>query len=37
MPPVGDTWSQDEIDALAGYVKKNIYKAAAPAGATSGG
>jgi cytochrome c oxidase subunit II len=36
MPPVGDTWTQAEIAALAGYVKKHIYKAA-PAGATSGG
>jgi cytochrome c oxidase subunit 2 len=36
MPPVGDTWSPDEINALAAYVKKHIYKAA-PAGATSGG
>jgi cytochrome c oxidase subunit 2 len=36
MPPVGDTWSQEEIDALATYVKRHIYKAA-PAGATSGG
>jgi cytochrome c oxidase subunit 2 len=36
MPPVGDTWTQDEIDALAGYVKKHIYKSA-PGGATSGG
>jgi cytochrome c oxidase subunit 2 len=34
MPPVGDTWSKAEFDALAAYVKKNIYK---PAGATSGG
>jgi cytochrome c oxidase subunit 2 len=36
MPPVGDTWTQDEIDALAAYVKKHIYKSA-PVGATSGG
>jgi len=36
MPPVGDTWTQDEIDALAAYVKKHIYKSA-PTGATSGG
>jgi glycerol-3-phosphate O-acyltransferase len=36
MPPVGDTWTQSEINALAAYVKKHIYKAAA-AGATSGG
>jgi cytochrome c oxidase subunit 2 len=36
MPPVGDTWTQDQIDAIAAYVKKHIYKSA-PAGATSGG
>jgi cytochrome c oxidase subunit 2 len=36
MPPVGNTWTQDEIDALAAYVKKHIYKSA-PTGATSGG
>ena len=36
MPPVGDTWTQEEVDGLAAYVKKHIYKAA-PAGATSGG
>jgi cytochrome c oxidase subunit 2 len=36
MPPVGDTWPQAEIDALAAYVKKHIYKSA-PVGATSGG
>jgi cytochrome c oxidase subunit 2 len=36
MPPVGDTWTQAEIDALAAYVKKNIYKSA-PTGTTSGG
>jgi cytochrome c oxidase subunit II len=36
MPPVGDTWSQAEINALAFYVKHHIYKAA-PVGATSGG
>ena len=36
MPPVGDTWTQQEIDALAAYVKKHIYKSA-PTGATSGG
>jgi cytochrome c oxidase subunit 2 len=32
MPPVGDTWTQAQIDALAAYVTKNVYK-----GATSGG
>ena len=36
MPPVGDTWTQAEIDALAAYVKKNIYKSA-PTASTSGG
>jgi cytochrome c oxidase subunit 2 len=36
MPPVGDTWTKQEFDALAAYVKKNIYKRA-PLGATSGG
>ena len=36
MPPVGDTWTAEELHALAAYVKKNIYKAA-PVGATSGG
>jgi cytochrome c oxidase subunit 2 len=36
MPPVGDTWSHGQIDALAAYVKKHIYKAA-PVGASSGG
>jgi cytochrome c oxidase subunit II len=36
MPPVGDTWTQAEIDALAAYVKKHIYKSA-PVGTTSGG
>lgn len=36
MPPVGDTWTREELDGLAAYVKKNIYKPA-PAGGTSGG
>ena len=36
MPPVGDTWTKAEFDALAAYVKKHIYKPA-PLGATSGG
>ena len=36
MPPVGDTWSTAEFNALAEYVKKNIYKPA-PAGGTGGG
>jgi cytochrome c oxidase subunit 2 len=37
MPPVGDTWTTTEFDALAAYVKKHIYKAAPAGGATSGG
>jgi cytochrome c oxidase subunit II len=36
MPPVGGTWTKEEFDALAAYVKKNIYKSA-PVGATGGG
>ncbi|HEY3463104.1 MAG TPA: cytochrome c oxidase subunit II [Gaiellaceae bacterium] len=36
MPPVGNTWTKAEFDALAAYVKKHVYKATA-AGATSGG
>ena len=36
MPPVADTWSKEEFEALAAYVKKNIYKPA-PTGGTSGG
>jgi cytochrome c oxidase subunit 2 len=36
MPPVGDTWTPVELNALALYVKHHIYKAA-PLGATSGG
>jgi cytochrome c oxidase subunit 2 len=32
MPPVGDTWTNAQIDALAAYVTAHIYK-----GATSGG
>jgi cytochrome c oxidase subunit II len=36
MPPVGDTWTQAEVNALAFYVKRHIYKPA-PAGGTSGG
>ncbi len=36
MPPVGDTWTKAELDGLAAYVKKHIYKAV-PVGATSGG
>ncbi|MDE3189420.1 MAG: cytochrome c oxidase subunit II [Acidobacteriota bacterium] len=32
MPAVGDTWTKAQLDALAAYVKTNIYK-----GASSGG
>jgi cytochrome c oxidase subunit 2 len=35
MPPVGDTWTQAELNALTFYVKHHIYRAA-PLGATSG-
>jgi cytochrome c oxidase subunit 2 len=37
MPPVGDTWTPEEMNALAAYVKKNIYKPASAGGTTSGG
>jgi cytochrome c oxidase subunit 2 len=36
MPPVGDTWTPVELQALAIYVKHHIYKSA-PLEATSGG
>jgi cytochrome c oxidase subunit 2 len=36
MPPVGDTWTQGEINAIAFYAKHHIYRAAS-SGATSGG
>jgi cytochrome c oxidase subunit II len=36
MPPVGDTWTSQQVSALLAYVKKHIYKAGTP-GATSGG
>jgi cytochrome c oxidase subunit 2 len=36
MPPVGDTWPKEELDALAAYVKKHIYNPEAQ-GQTSGG
>jgi cytochrome c oxidase subunit 2 len=32
MPPVGDTWTQTQMQALVAYVKKQIFK-----GASSGG
>jgi cytochrome c oxidase subunit II len=36
MPPVGITWNNAQVDAIAAYVKKHIYKPA-PLGGTSGG
>jgi cytochrome c oxidase subunit II len=36
MPPVGNTWTNAQIDALVAYVKKHIYTSA-PVGGTSGG
>jgi cytochrome c oxidase subunit 2 len=36
MPPVGDTWTNQEIAALDAYVKRHIYKPAS-AGAPGGG
>jgi cytochrome c oxidase subunit 2 len=32
MPPVGNTWTSTQIDALAAYVKRHIYKGAASGG-----
>ncbi|HKT45001.1 MAG TPA: cytochrome c oxidase subunit II [Gaiellaceae bacterium] len=32
MPAVGSTWTNAQIDALVAYVKKNVYKGAAPLG-----
>jgi cytochrome c oxidase subunit II len=32
MPPVGDTWTAEQIQALSDYVSKNIYKGAASGG-----
>jgi cytochrome c oxidase subunit 2 len=32
MPPVGATWTKQQIDALTAYVKKHIYTAGAPSG-----
>ncbi len=37
MPPVGDTWNNAQITALAAYVKQHIYKVAPAGGTTSGG
>jgi cytochrome c oxidase subunit II len=36
MPPVGKTWTNEQVSALVAYVKKHIYNAAPPGG-TSGG
>jgi cytochrome c oxidase subunit 2 len=36
MPPVGDTWTEAEVNHLVYYIKRHIYKAQ-PVGATSGG
>ena len=32
MPPVGATWTKEQMDALLAYLKKNIYTGAAPSG-----
>ena len=32
MPPVGKTWTKGQMDALLGYLKKNVYKGAAASG-----
>lgn len=32
MPAVGSDWTNGQIDALVAYVKKNVYKGAAPLG-----
>ena len=32
MPPVGNTWTAEQIQALSDYVSKNIYKGAASGG-----
>jgi len=32
MPPVGDTWTQDQIDALVAYTKAHVYKGAGGSG-----
>jgi cytochrome c oxidase subunit 2 len=32
MPPVGDTWTKAQIDALATYVRKHVYTGAASGG-----
>jgi cytochrome c oxidase subunit 2 len=32
MPPVGKTWTKEQLDALLAYVKQNVYKGAAASG-----
>jgi cytochrome c oxidase subunit 2 len=32
MPPVGNTWTNAQIDAVVAYMKAHIYKGAAPSG-----
>jgi cytochrome c oxidase subunit II len=32
MPPVGKTWTKDQMQALLAYLKKNVYKGAAASG-----
>jgi mono/diheme cytochrome c family protein len=32
MPPVGNTWTAEQLQALNEYVSKNIYKGAASGG-----
>ena len=32
MPPVGNTWTAEQMNALYDYVSKNIYKGAASGG-----
>jgi mono/diheme cytochrome c family protein len=32
MPPVGNTWTKAQIDALAAYVKKHVFQGAASGG-----
>jgi cytochrome c oxidase subunit 2 len=37
MPPVGDTWTNKQIDALIGYVSKHVYTGAPPTTGGTGG
>jgi mono/diheme cytochrome c family protein len=32
MPPVGKTWTKEQLDTLLVYLKKNVYKGAAASG-----